>query len=135
MQISWCRSLGRFDFNSIDGIVRFKDQIDFVSTGTFIIVELICFNHAKFSALFKLRQNEIFKELSGADTGMQAVDNTVVGKIRFCSLDIAFRGTELVTVELKGQLSLLQGVKIFFGGGVADARLPGEIGNFQMRTQ
>ena len=113
MQISGSRPSGRFDFNSIDRIVRFKDQIDFVSTGTFIIVELICFKHAEFSAFFKLRHNEIFKKLSGTDAGIQAVDNAVVGKIRFCSLDIAFGRAELVSVEFKSQLGLLQALRYF----------------------
>lgn len=85
----------------MDCIIRFKDQINFVSSGTFIIVELICFNHVKFSAFFKFRQNEIFKKLAGADAGIQAVKYADVRAIRFCSLYRAFRGTELVTVELK----------------------------------
>ncbi len=98
VQILGCRSRGRFDFNSIDLIVRFKDHIDFVSAGTFVIIELICPDHTEFSAFLKLHHNEIFKELSGADAGIQAEDNTVVGKIRFGGLDIAFCRAELVSL-------------------------------------
>ena len=86
MQISWCRSPGRFDFNSIDRIVRFKDQIDFVSPGTFVIIELICPDKTEFSAFFKLRQNEIFKELSGAYAGIQAEDVPLSAKYVFAAL-------------------------------------------------
>jgi len=42
-----------------------------------------------FFSFFKFRQNKILKQLSGADAGTQAVDNTVVGKIVFGGLDIA----------------------------------------------
>ena len=38
LQIPVCRSLGRFDFNSINFIVRFKHQIIFVSSDTLVIV-------------------------------------------------------------------------------------------------
>ena len=89
---------------------RFKDQINFVSTGTFVVIELICLDHAEFSAFFELRYNKIFKELSAAGTGIKGMDNTVVGKIRFCGFDIAFCRAELVSVKSESQLSLMQGI-------------------------
>jgi hypothetical protein len=108
-------------------VLHFKYQVNFVSSRTLVVVKLIDPDHSEFSALFYLSRNEVFSELPGADVGIQTASDTVVSKIRFCSLDVTFCGTELITVELEGQLCLLESIKIIFCCGVTGAGFSGKI--------
>jgi len=98
LKIPGAGSFRRFYFDSIDGVIHLKNQVDFTSGNASVIVKLFGRDHSEFSAFFKLRYDKVLDELAVAYTGIEAMDNAVIGKICFCGLDVTLRRTVLIAL-------------------------------------